>query len=47
MMMRVIILKNKINDILWPEIILVITHIKYLQLTRALEKFIRLIKIQN
>ena len=46
-MIRVIILKKEIDNMLWPEIVLAMTHIKNLRPTQALERFISLIKMQN
>ncbi len=46
-MIRAIILKGKINNTLWPKIVLAITQIKNLQLICILEANISSIKIQN
>lgn len=44
-MMRATILKRGIDDTLWFEIVLIMTHIKNLRPTQALKKFISLIKM--
>ncbi len=46
-MVRVTILEGGIDNILWSEIILVMTHIKNLRPTRVLKEFISPIKMQN
>lgn len=46
-MMKSIILERKIDDMLWLEIVLTMTHIKNLRSTRAIKIFISLIEMQN
>lgn len=46
-MIRATILEKKIDNTLWPKIVLAITHIKNLQSTRVLENSISPIKMQN
>ena len=46
-MVRATIFEGRIDDTLWPEIVLAMTHIKNLRLTQALEGFITPIKMQN
>ncbi len=46
-MLRATILEGGIDDTLWPEIVLAMTHIKNLRSTRALEGFISPIEMQN
>ncbi len=46
-MVRATIFEDRIDDKLWPEIVLAMTHIKNLRPTRALEGFISPIEIQN
>lgn len=44
-MIKAIILKTKINNMLWPKIVLAMTYIKNLRPTRVLEEFISFIKM--
>ena len=44
---RAIILKDEIDDTLWPEIVLTMTHIKNLRPTRVMKSFISSIEMQN
>ncbi len=46
-MKRATILEGGIDDMLWPEIVLAITHIKNLRPIQALEGFISPIELQN
>ncbi len=39
-MVQAMILEGRMEDTLWPEVILVITHVKNLRPTRALKEFI-------
>ncbi len=46
-MVRATILECRIDDTLWLEIVLAMTHIQNLRLTRVLEDFISPIEMQN
>lgn len=41
-MLRATILERGMDDILWPEVVLAMTHVKNLRPTRALDGLIRL-----
>ncbi len=46
-MVRATILEGRMEDTLWPEVVLAMTHVKNLRPTRALEEFISPIKKQD
>ena len=46
-MVRASMLEGGIDDTLWPEIVLAITHIKNLRPARALDDYISSIEMQN
>lgn len=46
-MMRATILEGRMEDTLWPEVVLAMTHVKNLQPTRALEHSISPIEKQD